>query len=241
MLDIFKDFKAYSRLKETRRKKVHVSEIIHDAGLLHFANEQEFQMPFPSRKRNLFPKQDQRLPATPQAQRCSLSLTVVAWKNVPVKTEVNNGINGVTRQQEIIPNNDGNTLLMNDLFASDEDGEDVEGNIGIMIKIKFRGQTFQMQLKETVCIPLQDILQDDSHVLLQNEEYVEIILFDCINVDLRHMGGYYNDEETRTTEFRYLVSISHYSLSKNSSLLSTNTQKRAVLQCQCPLCFTKEL
>merc|ERR1712194_329824 len=87
ILDIFREFKAYSRLKETRRKKLHFSEVIHDAGLLHFNNDQEFQMPFPSRKRSLFPKHIQKHIQRSQAQNCSLLLTVVGGKNVPVKLE----------------------------------------------------------------------------------------------------------------------------------------------------------
>merc|ERR1712194_930874 len=187
ILDIFREFKAYSRLKETRRKKLHFSEVIHDAGLLHFNNDQEFQMPFPSRKRSLFPKHIQRS----QAQNCSLLLTVVGGKNVPVKLETDNFlINDMSRQRGITHENDteDNPLLTSNLFAS-ANGEAVGETIGTIIKVKFRGKTLQMQFKETIHIPLHDMLQDNSSVspvLLQKEEYIEITLFDCTNIDLRH-------------------------------------------------------
>ena len=214
ILDIFKGFKEYTQLKETRRRKQHFSEVIQDVGLFRFANDdQEFEMPFPPRKRSLFPKNVQRLPVRSQTQSCSLLLTVVGGKNVPCQ------INAISRQQKMANGGDDNLLLgATELLASVVDDEE-EAYLGVMIRIKFRGKTYQTkvvsgtmspQWKETIRVPLHDMLEDNFPIppVLLQEEDIDITLFDCTNVDLRHMGGFYDDEETRTTEFRYLVSAS---------------------------------
>lgn len=217
-MDIFRGVKEYNQLEATRRRKHHFSEVIRDVGLFRFANEQEFELPFPPRKRNLFPASNvMRLPgsnARSQTHSSSLLLTILGGTNVPMKLEGDNDVAyGITPQQEMSKVDDDELNPdTNELFSSPRSDER-----GLLVKIRFRGNVFQTkvangrsmtpQWKETICVPLCDMLEESSPILLQ-DEVVDMSLFDCSTVDLRHMGGYYEDEETKSAEFRYLGHVS---------------------------------
>ena len=194
--EIFRGFKEFTRL--STRRKHHLSEVIQDVALFRFA-AREVMIPSLPRKRSLFPKTVQRLPVTRQTQNCSLLITVVGGHNVPTKVEGN--MMPTLRNYDNLP-------------LSSTDVED-EKCLGVICKIKFRGKnyrtksiscaSFSPQWKETLSIPLCENLEGSSPISLQ-DEVIDIFLFDCVTVDLFHMGGFYEDEETKSTEYRYLVS-----------------------------------
>lgn len=194
--------------------------MIQDVGLFRLRammQNDEVEMPFPPRKRSLFPENVPRLPVrnqTPGGKSLpiSLLLTVVRGTNIPVKLEAES-----TTKIKSRANGDDENLHLGEgeEIASIAD-EDEASNVGSFVKIKFRGNSYRTgrvtpvasgsmsrQWNQTIRVPLEDILKDDS---LLPEECIDITIFDCTKVDLRHMGGYYDDEETRTTEFHYLVS-----------------------------------
>jgi hypothetical protein len=192
ILDIFRGFGGLSN-----RRKHHLSEVIQDVALYRFA---DCQLTIPSlpRKRSLFPKTVHRLPVTrSQTHNCSLLLTVVGGHNIPTKVEGN-----------IAPKNNGQegSILRN--YDNLPHFPTVEGDekLGGICKIKFRGKTYRTEWKETLSIPLCELLEGSSPISLQ-EEVIDIFLFDCVTVDLLHMGGFYEDEETKSIEYRYLVSL----------------------------------
>jgi len=198
LLEVYNGIKEYTQ--QTRRKKHHQSDIIHDVGLSRFFVT------------------DNSLPSSRSLMAnnngsCSLLLTIVCGKNVPLQLDDKKR----SSQHLLTPNNNhdsGEPPLV------DKDEEDEERYLGVLVKIKFRGKTYQtkavavnnnsgsIQWKETICLPLNNILEEgnlsiSTHV---EDEVVDLSLFDCTAIDLRRMGGFYEDENTRSTELRYLVS-----------------------------------
>ena len=59
-------------------------------------------------------------------------------------------------------------------------------------------------------MPLHDNIVEEgrfSATTSLQDETIGLSLFDCTSVDLRHMGGFYEDEDTKNFEYRYLVSV----------------------------------
>ena len=201
IMDVFRGIKEYNRLKASHKRKHRFSEVIRDVGLFRFSNNQEFELPLPPRKRSFFPKNVPRLPAR-ETHISSLLLTTISGNNVPVKLDSG----GNTSQQQMlkIEDDDGSLGATKGLISSAM--AEVDGGIehlGLLVVLKFRGKTFKTkQWGETIFVPLGE---GDGKL---QDETIDLSLFDCSNVDLRHMGGYYDDEESISTEFRYLVSVS---------------------------------
>ena len=203
--EISRGFKEFTRL--STRRKHDLSEVIQDVALFRFA-ACEVMIPSLPRKRSLFPKSVQRLPVTRQTQNCSLLITVVGGHNVPTKVE------GNMMQKVNIGQEDSTLRNYDNLPLSSTDVGD-EKCLGVICKIKFRGKNYRTksiscaslspQWKETLSIPLCENLEGSSPISLQ-DEVIDIFLLDCVTVDLLHMGGFYEDEETKSTEYRYLVS-----------------------------------
>jgi len=205
LLEVYNGIKEYTQ--QTRRKKHHQSDIIHDVGLSRFfvnnGNDEQFHLPIPSRTRQVLTT------ANTNGSNCSLLLTIVGGKNVPIQVDGRSSI-----QHLILRNNhdSGEPTLVD----KDEEEEE-ERYLGVLVKIKFRGKTYQtkavvnnnsgsIQWKETICLPLNNILEVGDSSTHNEDEAIDLSLFDCTAIDLRRMGGFYEDENTRSTEFRYLVS-----------------------------------
>ena len=200
-------FEVYNGIKEytqqTRRKKHHQSDIIHDVGLSRFfVNDEQFQLQVP--------------PTASNNGSCSLLLTIVGGKNVPIQ------FNDWKRSsQHLIPKNHDDEINDSGEPPLVDKEEEEERYLGVLVKIKFRGKTYQTkavvtnnsgsmspQWKETISVPLNDILEEGGNTSTHVEDEVtDFSLFDCTAIDLRHMGGFYEDEDTRSTELRYLVSV----------------------------------
>jgi hypothetical protein len=60
--------------------------------------------------------------------------------------------------------------------------------------------------KETLVLPL---IKEGSTVSLSSlrNEMVDISVFDCVDIDLRRKGGFYDDEDARLLDHRFLVSV----------------------------------
>ena len=206
LLEVYNGIKEYTQ--QTRRKKHHQSDIIHDVGLSRFfVNNEQFQLPS---------TRSRQVPTTANDNgRCSLLLTIVGGENVPIQLDDNKK----RSSQHLLPkNHDSGESQLNEP-ANDKNDDEEERYLGVLVKIKFRGKTYQTkavvdsgsmgpQWKETICLPLNDILEgggnSSTHV---EDEVVDLSLFDCTAIDLRLMGGFYEDEDTRSTELRYLVSV----------------------------------
>ena len=173
----------------TQRRKHHLSEMVQDVGLLRFNDDDEFEIPLPPRKRSFFPQTTKPLPSTRTGGDCKMFLTISSGLNVPVK------IGG-------------------------EDGVNDEAS-GIFIMVRFNGQCYLLskaatsrhtnpQWKDIICIPLRDVLDGSSSALsrrsLENES-IDLFLFDSSKVDMRSLGGFYDDEDTKASEHQYLVRV----------------------------------
>jgi len=203
LLEVYNGIKEYTQ--QTRRKKHHQSDIIHDVGLSRFfVNDEQFQLPVPSSR---------SLTANNNGS-CSLLLTIVCGKNVPIQLD-----DGKRSSQHLVPknNHDSGEPPLNESANDKDDDYEKERYIGVLVKIKFRGKTYQtkavvnnnsgsIQWKETICLPLNNILEVGDSSTHNEDEAIDLSLFDCTVIDFRRMGGFYEDEETRSTELRYLVS-----------------------------------
>ena len=209
LLEVYNGIKEYTQ--QTRRKKHHHSDIIQDVGLSRFfVNNEQFQLPS-TRTRHV--------PATANknGSNCSLLLTIVGGKNVPIQLDVGRS------SLHLIPssNHDSSEPQLNEPANNKDNEEEEERYLGVLVKIKFRGKTYQTkavvtsgsmgpQWKETICLPLNDMLVEGGNSSMSThveDEVVDLSLFDCTAIDLRHMGGFYEDENTKMAELRYLVSV----------------------------------
>ena len=236
VLDILKGIKEYSR-QQSRRKKHYTAEIIQDVGRCRFANDNELEFPaIFERRRNLFPESTTSVPVI-SPRDCSLLLTIVGGKNVPMQLDRISE----PHQHETIENDAGELLLGSPIDA----GEDIY--LGTLVKVKFRGKTYQTkavtstslnpQWKETILLPLDNMIKKPSSIL--GDEAIEMTLFDSTVVDYQGMGGFYEDEETKTAELRYL---GHASLPL-SSILRGKGMANGFVHCTSPdivLGYTRE-
>ena len=219
LMDIRKSIQEFNQ--QTRRRRHHFSEVIQDVGLFRFANEETFELPLPPRKRNLFPSNAKRVPVVSQTTQhsCSLLLTIVGGKNVPIQLDSHEpgapnhsvGVDGI-----------GSTALIEEKDDKEEDDvtQSTLVSSGVLVRLKFRGKVYQTKIaangcgsscpqwKETICVPLHDNIVEEgfSSTTSLQDETIDLSLFDCTSVDLRHMGGFYEDEDTNSFEYRYLVS-----------------------------------
>ena len=146
----------------------------------------------------------------------SLLLTIVGGKNIPIQLDAGKRS---SIQHLLVPKNNydsGESPLVEP--SNDKDDDEEERYLGVLVKIKFRGKTYQtkavvtnnsgsIQWKETICLPLNNILEVGDSSTHVEDEVVDLSLFDCTAIDLRRMGGFYDDENTRSAELRYLVSL----------------------------------
>lgn len=219
---IFRGFQELKRL--SIRRKHHVSEVIQDVGLFRFAASGGWSMPSLPRKRSLFPKSRQRLPVTKTSagqDLCSfLLLSIVGGQNFPTKVD---GFKASTEQE--------NSLQSNLPLVSGNDGE------GVICKIVFLGKKYYTkpvfssmspQWKETLSLPLGGVLEGTPIISLR-DEVIHISLYDCVTADMAHIGGFYEDEDTKSIEYRYL---GHVSLPLGTIL--ANGTMSGFVQCSSP-------
>ena len=146
-------------------------------------------------------------------------MTIVGGKNVPIQLDVGRS------SLHLIPSNNHEGEPQLNESANNKDDEEEERYLGVLVKIKFRGKTYQTkavvnsglmgpQWKETICLPLNNVLEEGNSSMSTHveDEVVDLSLFDCTAIDLRHMGGFYDDEDTRSAELRYLVSDMYFFL-----------------------------
>jgi len=197
---VFRTVREYSQRFCVRR--YHFAEVIQDVGIYR-TFPQLFSLTLPPMKRSLYPKSKHFLPVLSRTQSSSLLLTIVCGRNVPHNLE---GMTSESTGVEVIKNkSDGRK------FPGGDEGEDC---VGVLVKIRFRGKRYHTkpvncessspQWKETFCIPLCEASEEILPSALL-DEVVHLSLFDCTNVDLKHMGGFYEDEDSKHSELRYLV------------------------------------
>ena len=165
-------------------------------------------------KRCLYPKSTHSLPVVSRTQSSSLLLTIVGGRNVPHNLE---SMTSESTRVEAMKNGDGHH------FLGGGEGEDC---VGVLVKILFGGKRYQTkpvnfgssspQWKETFCIPLCEASEENLPSAFL-DEVVHLSLFDCANVDLRHMGGFYEDEDSKHSEMRYLVRLPAFGSQCNST------------------------
>ena len=221
---IFRGFQEFKRL--SIRRKHHVSEVIQDVGLFHFAASGGWSMPSLPRKRSLFPKSRQRLPVTKTSagqEHAILLLTIVGGHNFPTEVERKKAS---ADQENSLLTKEGNLPLV-----LGNDGE------GVICKIIFRGKksytkpvfrSMSPQWKETLSLPLGGVLEGTPLISL-HDEVISISLYDCATADMAHIGGFYEDEDTKSIEYRYL---GHVSLPL-CTVLATGTM-HGFVQCSSP-------
>lgn len=185
-------------------QKYRANEIIQDVSIFR-THPQLFSLTLPSRKRSLYPKSSLNLPGKSRIQSCSLLLTVVGGRNVPINKEGTYLVDESNGQDVMQTKNDDLVI------ASREKGEPCTG---VLVKIRFRGKCYQTrhancgssspQWNETFCIPLYEN-QEELFLSTLLDEVIHLAVFDCATVDLKHMGGFYEDEDSRHPEVRYLV------------------------------------
>lgn len=197
---IFRGFQELKRL--SIRRKYCVSELIQDVGIFRFAASGGWSMPSLPRKRSLFLKSLKRLPVTKTSagqEHAILLLTIVGGHNFPTEVE------GKKAEQE-------NSLLKEGSFPLllGNDGE------GVICKIVFRGKKYYTkpafrsmspQWNETLSLPLGGVLEGTPLISL-HDEVISISLYDCATSDLAHIGGFYEDEDTKSIEYQYLGRVS---------------------------------
>ena len=228
VIDLFRSIEENSLLKEKRRKKrnLHFAEIIQDVGLFRFVGNSDFELSLPQRKRSLLPTVTRRLPCRTQTKRCSLLFTIVAGKNFPIKVERVARNSNTAGQQEIGSNEVERLSPAAMVVFAPNFNYGEEEHLGIKLKIKFRGKTYTTKVvsasmspfwNETLVIPLDDVIQESSSCpsIFLEKELVDIFIFDCVDIDVRHKGGFYDDEETKISEHRYLVRTSILFMSPN--------------------------
>ena len=187
-------------------RKYHFSEVIQDVSIYR-TFPQVFSLTLPPKKRSLYPTRTHFLPVTSRTQSSSLLLTVIGGRNVPRKME---GMAVESSGEEVLKANTDGRHVPN--------GSEDETCAGVLVKIRCRGNRYQTKLvdcgssspqwKETFCIPLCEEIEDviPSDLL---DELVHFSLFDSTAVDLKHIGGFYEDEDSTHSELRYLVRFLH--------------------------------
>ncbi|KAL7549348.1 hypothetical protein ACHAWF_012621 [Thalassiosira exigua] len=208
---IAKEIKDFTQRNECQQRH-HCSDVIQDVGLFRFADDME-EMPFPARKRSLFPPSTPRFPQETSRSssmgQTQLLVTVIGGKDVPI---------AVTPLEKVPRNNGEDHEIGIDAAGTFSPAICFEEQVGVFAKIKFRGQAFHTravqgprknspQWGETVCLLLPTVQGAPTSPRLQDES-IEIFLFDSSRSDLRHTGGFYEDEDTKMTEERYLGHIS---------------------------------
>ena len=198
---------SQSKEKQRVRRRSQFSDIVQDVGFFRFVNSDEFELPLPPRKRTLFPEITQRLPTVSQTvMRCSLLLTIVGGKNVPTNPNDNDRkeVGVITDDERRV----GYGHVLDDNFNK-------VVHRGLVVKVTFRGDEYFTKAvngsmrpfwKETLVLPL---IKEGSTVSLSSlrNEMVDISVFDCVDIDLRRKGGFYDDEDARLLDHRFLVSV----------------------------------
>lgn len=179
------------------RSKKHYNEIVQDVGLLRMAERKGVGLfRFTERKRSFAAPSSLSLlrphPRNP-TNGYSLLLSIVLGKNLPMKSS------------------DISTASTN--FSDTE-----EIKLGFIVKIQFRGKSYFTRTtkcysnsmtplwNDTVKIPL-DLIDDlDNLTIALEKETLLITVFDCIDVDMKHQGGFYDDEDTRLKNYMFMGS-----------------------------------
>ena len=218
VIEFFRSIQEHSIVKDKQRRKIksHFSEVVQDPSIFRFEDDEGgFELWFPKRKRSLFPIVTRRLPTIHQANKYALLLTVVCGKSFPLRMEGDNKNTPSTNPglEELGSNADSGVGIITPSTSTRE-----EEYLGVKVKIKFRGKFYKTKVangstspcwKETVAVPLDAIIEkvfDVSSSTFENE-VVQVFVFDAIANDVRNVGGFYDDENTKLSENRYLVRI----------------------------------
>jgi hypothetical protein len=204
IIEVLRRMREYNQRSCVR--KYHFSEVIQDVSIYRTL-PQVFSLTLPRKKRSLYPARTHLLPVMSRTQSSSLLLTVIGGRNVPRKME---GMAAESSREEVLKANTDGRHVPN--------GSEDETCVGVVVKIRCRGKRYQTKLvdcgtsspqwKETFCIPLCEEMEDviPSDLL---DDVVHISLFDCASVDLKHIGGFYEEEDSTHSELRYLVRFLH--------------------------------
>ena len=194
--NFFKLIMECSLLRDRRqvRVKTEYTDIIQDVGLLRFGDQNELVLPFTiPRKRSLAPLPlISRHTSKSSPKKFVLLFSVVLGKNI---------------QRNV----------------GDNANDSTEVNIGLVVKIQVGGgksfftravQRHTMSTdtpfwNETVMIPFDWINAEDLNGMLNDlqDETVLVTIFDCVDIDISHQGGFYDDEQTKLLNFNYLGSV----------------------------------
>ena len=188
---------SFCRSHRRMRRKKEYAEIIQDFSLYRFTGRNGFDLPVIQRKRSFAPLSSVPTTTPKRSNDVSLLFSVVLGKNIPIR-------------------------LKNDARSVDiEDSEQMD--IGLVVKIQLRGKSYYTRAvkykdflsntpfwNETLCIPL-DWINDENNVnplSCTENEMVSISVFDCVDIDMRSRGGFYDDEDTRLLHQLFLGSAS---------------------------------
>lgn len=202
-MELFRRVREFSQ--RTCARKYHFSEVIQDVSIYR-TFPQLLSLTFPPAKRSLYPKSSHFLPVKSRMQSRSLLLTVIGGLNVPRKVE---GMAAESTGEEVLNKDTEGRQL-----PKMEDKN--ETCVGVLVKIRCRGKRYQTNFvncgtssphwRETFCIPLCDKLGDIFASDL-SDEMIHLSLYDSATVDLKNIGGIYEDEDSSHFEMRYLVRL----------------------------------
>jgi hypothetical protein len=189
----FKNILDHSSLQNGRRlrSKTQLADIIQDIGQFRFL-DREFGVPIlPRRRRNLAPSKLLLHHSKKSfSNKSSLLFSIVLGKNIPVR-------------------NDNST---------NSDADNSEAFLGSVVKIQLRGRTYYTRTvksqymltiwNETVTVPLERINEDPGDLpLTLKDESMIVSVFECVDVDVRSHGGFYDDENTNVLSYLHLGSV----------------------------------
>lgn len=224
VMELFRRVREFSQ--RTCARKYHFSEVIQDVSIYR-TFPQLLSLTFPPAKRSLYPKSVHFLPVKSRTQSRSLLLTVIGGLNVPRKLE---GMAAEsTGEEDLKKNTEGRQLPK---------VEKDETCVGVLVKIRCRGKRYQTNFvncgtasphwKETFCIPLCDKLGDIFESDL-SDEIVHLSLYESTTVDLKNIGGFYEDEDLFHSEMRYLVRLLPHPQECNSTYYCTDCHNKHVV------------
>ncbi len=192
-----------------------------DVGLFRFADDSEFALWVPPRKRSLFPtsSSNRRIVARKSIDRRSILLSIFGAKNLPRERSKSNQTKTTSRFNEFEGHATDSGIGTPFLSSLCSEG------LGTVVSVKFKGReiyTIKVEGGQASEIPL-DVNSAD--------EIIELLIFDVIENDVKHIGGFYEDEDPRFIERRFLGSVSF----KIGSILSSSVGRiDGYLKCYSP-------
>lgn len=207
--------------KYGKKRKSHFSEIVQDVGLFRFADDSEFVFWVPPRKRSLFPSSsfNRRIVARKSGDNCSILLSIIGAKNLPEGESKIYPMKIASRSNEFEGYTTDSGIDKSLMSNSRSEG------LGTLVSVKYKGReiyTVKVEGGQASNIPLD---------LSSMEEMIELLIFDVVENDVRHIGGFYEDEDSIFTERRFLGSVS---FKIGSILSSTIGQIDGFVRCYSP-------